>query len=1148
MASDLSFNITALDNASKTFVKMASQVERLSKKVDELDRKDASVNVDADTAKANASLDRTESKADDLDGKEADIRVNVKGAAAALAKVAGVTAASNAMSRGMTAAASSSTMLVAALPVVSAAAVSAAGAIGALASAASVAGTGMAAFGTAAVGNIKKVTDVSDKIESLNEQLKRTGTSTHAVAQAQRAHSRAVQQAAWSAADAARNVEDAERSLTRAQRDARMAQQALTQARDDAARSMEQLRFAVAGGAIAERQAVLDLRDAREELSNARQAEKTDGSEAAAERLAEAQVAYDRQELSLRKIRARNKELAEQQAEATRQGIEGSDQVVAAKQRILDANRRVADAERALADARRTAARQQVRSQQAIADAALAVQRAQEQAGKQQAELIAERTRLINSLTPAQNELRKAIDGVSQAYQDFLAVTAQPVAKALTPWLEAVNPLLKALQPIVTEVADAIAVLGNTVRADIEDGFIGGFLKFLEGKVGGAVQQFGTIFLRMFRGITGVIKAFWPLGKDLLTWLTGLMDRFARWANSPEGHKDMEGFFQLVRDAGPKVWEAIKNAAKGIGKLMASFTGDGISMLGIVSDFFEWMSKGDNANRVKMALYGIAAAMTAIAVKVTVATGGLNLIIPIIGALVGYYFPEISKAAKAVGGWFNEVFTEKIPNAWHAFIAYIKMRWEKFKNFWTETVPNAFQWVWDQIVRGWNTFKNFWIDSWNDLKNTVSDFASDLWDDVVSTFKDGVNAVTGFLNKWFIKPLNKLLGVFNLEIPLIPKLETGGKLGKDIDQLASGGRVGSGFKTSGPTAIVGEGNPRYPEYVIPTDPKYRSNARNLHAQAGSQLEAGGVLAPRKMAEGGILDWLGGLAGGAWEGIKNIGEGIAWLGKKSWNLIKRGAGWLMDNSVKPIVDKVKSILPENLIGDMARGTIDKMYGGIRGFLEVKEKEVSDAANKMRQDRTASGRPASNRTAGSRPAGQWGDVVNQALSMLGMPQHWADEALRQIQIESGGNPNAVNRWDINAQRGTPSMGLLQTIGPTFQAYKLPGHNNILSPLDNVLAALRYTVSRYGSVPNIWPTRAGYESGSWSVPRTESALVHKGEMIIPADLASAVRSGMSGGQQPLIGSLTVNAGSNAGPDEIAGATMFEVRKVRQGGVYSS
>ena len=41
------------------------------------------------------------------------------------------------------------------------------------------------------------------------------------------------------------------------------------------------------------------------------------------------------------------------------------------------------------------------------------------------------------------------------------------------------------------------------------------------------------------------------------------------------------------------------------------------------------------------------------------------------------------------------------------------------------------------------------------------------------------------------------------------------------------GRVGAGFMTGGPTAIVGEGKSQFPEFVIPSDPEHRSNAWRL---------------------------------------------------------------------------------------------------------------------------------------------------------------------------------------------------------------------------------------------------------------------------------------------------------------------------------
>lgn len=48
---DLGFNVFALDKASKTFVKMAQKVEQMSDKLDELDRKDATPEINVDTDK-----------------------------------------------------------------------------------------------------------------------------------------------------------------------------------------------------------------------------------------------------------------------------------------------------------------------------------------------------------------------------------------------------------------------------------------------------------------------------------------------------------------------------------------------------------------------------------------------------------------------------------------------------------------------------------------------------------------------------------------------------------------------------------------------------------------------------------------------------------------------------------------------------------------------------------------------------------------------------------------------------------------------------------------------------------------------------------------------------------------------------------------
>lgn len=92
------------------------------------------------------------------------------------------------------------------------------------------------------------------------------------------------------------------------------------------------------------------------------------------------------------------------------------------------------------------------------------------------------------------------------------------------------------------------------------------------------------------------------------------------------------------------------------------------------------------------------------------------------------------------------------------------------------------------------------------------------------------------------------------------------------------------------------------------------------------------------------------------------------------------------------------------------------------------------------------------------------IAEAIDIMqanGVPVSESDAgAIKTIALkESSGNPNAINLWDSNAAAGIPSKGLMQTIDPTFNAYMLPGHGDIYNPVDNIIAGVRYTISRYG-----------------------------------------------------------------------------------------
>lgn len=113
-------------------------------------------------------------------------------------------------------------------------------------------------------------------------------------------------------------------------------------------------------------------------------------------------------------------------------------------------------------------------------------------------------------------------------------------------------------------------------------------------------------------------------------------------------------------------------------------------------------------------------------------------------------------------------------------------------------------------------------------------------------------------------------------------------------------------------------------------------------------------------------------------------------------------------------------------------------------------------------------------------QWTGLVLKALAELGQPASLLPNVLRRMNQESGGNPRAINNWDSNAKKGTPSIGLMQTIGPTFNRWAGPYvGRGIYDPMANIFAGLNYAVHRYPSLKYAMDKPGGYKNGGWLKP---------------------------------------------------------------------
>lgn len=136
-------------------------------------------------------------------------------------------------------------------------------------------------------------------------------------------------------------------------------------------------------------------------------------------------------------------------------------------------------------------------------------------------------------------------------------------------------------------------------------------------------------------------------------------------------------------------------------------------------------------------------------------------------------------------------------------------------------------------------------------------------------------------------------------------------------------------------------------------------------------------------------------------------------------------------------------------------------------DAKKKAAAAAAKAAAKKRAVE--QAASRAAARKPvfANNLDGWIKESLSIMkkhGIPGTY-DGLHRNIMRESSGNPNAINNWDINAINGVPSIGLLQVIKPTFDAYHVAGTpNSQYDPVANITAAANYAADRYGSIDNV------------------------------------------------------------------------------------
>jgi hypothetical protein len=174
-------------------------------------------------------------------------------------------------------------------------------------------------------------------------------------------------------------------------------------------------------------------------------------------------------------------------------------------------------------------------------------------------------------------------------------------------------------------------------------------------------------------------------------------------------------------------------------------------------------------------------------------------------------------------------------------------------------------------------------------------------------------------------------------------------------------------------------------------------------------------------------------------------------------------------------------------------------------------------------------------------RWAPMVTRALSILGLSTSLVGKVLRQINTESGGNPNATqgNIGDINNRTGDLARGLMQVIGATFRAFHWPGTSwSQYDPWASIMAGLNYAKHRYGNDLSFLGQGHGYDLGGLAqgIGLLAKATA-KPERVLSPQQTEAFEDWMRRGQAPAAGAAAPSVHVYIGDEEITSRVRVEV-----------
>lgn len=726
-------------------------------------------------------------------------------------------------------------------------------------------------------------------------------------------------------------------------------------------------------------------------------------------------------------------------------------------------------------------------------------------------EMEASMRRVEDALAPIGEDLQKSMIPMLE----FIADLAEKFAELPEPVRNFIETLVKiaAVVAVVTPIISAVMAVGKALS----------FLNISLLPIVGIVAAVAAAIA----GIVLVIKNW----GSITEWLAGKWKSFMEWTG---------GIWSGISDSVSGSWEGLKNFFSELWKAIASKTSeiwngiteyfDGLweSIASKASDIWEGITENIinvwngiknflemvwnsiysvieiPLNLIKALIEGTMYAIYAImyttvevikAIWEWIGKAATDILTPMVDFIVGVWedisaktqiiWENYKKLIRTIWEWISKTaadifipLAEFFTGIWEDISNTAILIWEIIKKGllsaweWIKTtalsiftpIADYFSGIWNRIkntvFETWASIKKYLGDTWNEIKKEGVRIFSGLWNSIKDGFrslKESLGQIVSGIANGIIKPFgNAINGVIKGVNWILDKV--GSKKKFDLWEIPRFARGAAGLPEDTIGVVNDQKGSVYKELIVP--PKgnpFIAEGRDVVLP----MEKGTKILPAKETKN-FLDSLphfangiGSFFDGAWETIKDFTGSI-------WDYISNPSK-IVQIAIDKFIDLSGIVEPWLSV---TKGAVNTVFNGVVDFI----KGIFDTETAVNYNPSAG-------------VEQWRSLAERALRMTGQySEANLTRLLYQMQTESGGNPKAINNWDINAKRGTPSKGLMQVIDPTFRAYAMPGYNtNIYDPLSNILASIRYALARYGSLARAY-RGVGYEDGIGKINLSE------------------------------------------------------------------